>query len=105
MEAKTALIIYNLVSKLVIDSLHLQELSIQIIISLLKEFMSEDIFVDMSSKLIQYMLSLYFSNRKKSLTKRKSLMGGNAQNEQDTLQNYKNSVYLSFISRIIQIGS
>jgi hypothetical protein len=105
MEAKTALIIYNLVSKLVIDSLHLQELSIQIIISLLKEFMSEDIFVDMSSKLIQYMLSIYFSNRKKSLTKRKSLIGGNAQHEQDTLQNYKNSVYLSFISRIIQIGS
>lgn len=73
LDLKTALIVYNIVSKVIVDETAFARSATYIIVNLLKKFSTESIFMDMTIKLVKVLLAIHFANAKKIVLKKKSL--------------------------------
>ena len=88
LDTKTGLLIYNIVSKLVIDEAAYASTTTYILIYLLKKFLTENIFVDMTIKLVKVALSVHFANARKIIMRKKSLIS--AKEADETILKSKN---------------
>ena len=65
--------IYNIVSKIIVEDATFASRATYIILNLLKLFEKETMFSDMTIKLVKLLLSVHYANSKKIALKRKSL--------------------------------
>lgn len=95
--------IYNIVSKVVMEETHLCRMASEIILSLLRKFTTENIFMDMTVKLIKVSLSVHFANVRKLSSKRKSLTGGPKGDLEDSAMRSKNVSIEGFIYQVADL--
>lgn len=89
-DVKVALIIYNIVSKLLVEQPAYCGVATQVLIGIIRKFHNDHIIIDLTIKLIKVCLAMHFANVKRLASKRKSVTGTSKIDTDDVLSKSKN---------------
>lgn len=101
LEIKTALIIYNLISKNLIEENTFVVLITKLLGELISRFKEEEIVVDLTVKLVKVCLAIYYANFKKLTEKRKSMTKREKLEGEELMAKLKNVHIEYFIGKIV----
>lgn len=89
-DVKSALVIYNVVSKLLVEEPAFVVVCTDILLTMIRKFSNEAILVDLTIKLIKVCLAIHFANVKRLSVKRRSVTGTTKIDSEDAVFKSKN---------------
>ena len=99
---KSALVIYNVVSKLVVEEPAYAAVGTDILLSIIRRFNTESIVIDLTIKLIKVCLAIHFADVKSLATIRRSVTHSTNIYLDDATHKYENFAMKELIYKTIQ---